>query len=428
MKMKYTFSLLVALSLSAFTTPAAPPDNGLVVHEWGTFTSFAAADGALLAWKPLETSKLPQFIYNVTNPGLSRVSISAYAPFGKGMAITTQRMETPVVYFYSDHEQTVDLAVKFPKGAITEWYPQATQYGPSRLPTNMISTITPPSDSTESLIRWAGLEIIPKGDHADISLPTDSSGSHYFAARETDSDYLRSGSIPERSPKPEFEKFLFYRGVGNFTTPLKVTMTSDDAVTLANTGSDVLPDLFVLTVKNNVRKFYPVTGLKPGEEISVLTAFKPDIEYGASFTMRIKQAMSHALVRAGLYRREADAMVKTWEDSWFAEDGVRVLYILPRPWTDGTLPMTLTPTPRELVRVMVGRAEVLAPGTERSLVEQLGKAGRGDAAAAADTRALLRSLGRFAEPAFARALNTAKIQPTEQTRLLALLDDARKAN
>ena len=30
----------------------------------------------------------------------------------------------------------------------------------------------------------------------------------------------------------------------------------------------------------------------------------------------------------------------------------------------------------ELVRVMVGRAEVLAPGTEQSLVEQLGKAGK----------------------------------------------------
>ena len=105
---------------------------------------------------------------------------------------------------------------------------------------------------------WAGLEIIPMGDHADLQQslsPTDASGSHYFAARETDSDYLRSGSIPERSPKPEFEKFLFYRGVGNFTTPLKVTMTSDDAVTLSNTGSAVLPDLFVLTVKNHVRKF-----------------------------------------------------------------------------------------------------------------------------------------------------------------------------
>ena len=57
-------------------------------------------------------------------------------------------------------------------------------------------------------------------------------------------------------------------------------------------------------------------------------------------------------------------MVNTWKDSWFAEDGVRVLYVLPRAWTDRTLPLKLDPAPRELVRVMVGRAEVLAPALE----------------------------------------------------------------
>ena len=33
-------------------------------------------------------------------------------------------METPVIYFYSDREQTVNVRVRFPHGLITEWYPQ----------------------------------------------------------------------------------------------------------------------------------------------------------------------------------------------------------------------------------------------------------------------------------------------------------------
>jgi len=47
--------------------------------------------------------------------------------------------------------------------------------------------------------------------------------------------------------------------------------------------------------------------------------------------------MAAALVSEGLYQREAQAMVNTWRDSWFEEDGLRVLYTLPREWTDRTL-------------------------------------------------------------------------------------------
>src|SRR5438105_8838159 len=75
--------------------------------------------------------------------------------------------------------------------------------------------------------------------------------------------------------------------------------------------------------------------------------------------------MAESLVKAGLYPREAAAMVKTWKDSWFEEDGVRVLYLLPRAWTDRTLPLALDPAPRDLARVMVGRAEVLLPSLQR---------------------------------------------------------------
>src|SRR5687768_17780487 len=43
--------------------------------------------------------------------------------------------------------------------------------------------------------------------------------------------------------------------------------------------------------------------------------------------------------------------------SWFGEDGIRVLYVLPRKWTDQTLPLTIEPAPDEIARVMVGRSE-----------------------------------------------------------------------
>ena len=52
-----------------------------------------------------------------------------------------------------------------------------------------------------------------------------------------------------------------------------------------------------------------------------------------------------ALVEQGLYEKEARAMVNTWQDQWFAEEGTRVLYLLPRAWTDRTLPLQVSPRP-----------------------------------------------------------------------------------
>src|SRR5204863_4048766 len=81
----------------------------------------------------------------------------------------------------------------------------------------------------------------------------------------------------------------------------------------------------------------------------------------------------------------------------FQEDGVRVLYVLPRVWTDAALPMKLDPAPRELVRVMVGRAEVITPDAELSLRSALNAVRTGEAARlhALDQ---LKRLGRFATP------------------------------
>jgi hypothetical protein len=97
-------------------------------------------------------------------------------------------------------------------------------------------------------------------------------------------------------------------------------------------------------------------------------------------------------------------MVQTWSDSWLNEPGVRVLYILPRPWTDSVLPLTLKPAPRETVRVMMGRAEVITPSIERSLAAEIERFRSPDEAIRATAVSNVRSLGlgRFLEAAMRR--------------------------
>ena len=95
-------------------------------------------------------------------------------------------------------------------------------------------------------------------------------------------------------------------------------------------------------------------------------------------------------------------MVKTWSDSWFSEDGLRVLYTLPRGWTEEILPVKITPAPQELVRVMVGRAEVFSRALEETLRQTYREScGPGRLPAVAAKLAELH-LGRFARAALVR--------------------------
>jgi len=342
-------------------------------------------------------------------------------------------METPVIYFYADEEQTVDVAVDFPKGLITEWYPQARQIGPSTVPApravvqldnyahkagvNPAFTFTSflrDGSVKQSQARWTHVEILPGKQNPDLSrcLPLDRSGSHYFAARETDAAFLRVNSMAKSNPSPEVEKFIFYRGVGSFATPLRVTMASSSAVTVENTGPEPLAHLFILGLENRAGKFIYIDRLSPGEQRAVQMDLRNSSLPLEKLSHQLGERMAASLVSEGLYHREATAMVDTWKDSWFAEDGLRVLYVLPRAWTDRTLPLTLDPAPRQLVRVMVGRAEVISSAQQHTLALALAKAAAGDAAARAQALAEFKKLGRFAEPAMRLATKDANQETT----------------
>src|SRR4051812_17182344 len=85
------------------------------VHEWGTFTSIVGSDGNTLSGLQVEEDALPLFVK----------SISGIPPFDKRfnrpLKGVTIKMETPVLYFYSDTAFTAHVAVKFHGGSISQW-------------------------------------------------------------------------------------------------------------------------------------------------------------------------------------------------------------------------------------------------------------------------------------------------------------------
>ncbi len=353
-------------------------DNHLVVHEWGTFTSIAGKDGVALEWRPLNgPSDLPKFVHTMKNDDGWR-----HGP--KANLIAAVRMETPVLYFYTANEMDVDVKVDFPKGKITEWYPQAR--------------------SINSKIDWGRLKVMPG---AVFNLPVEAKESHYYPARETDSAPIQ---VCATDGKPaQQEKFLFYRGVGTFDLPVSVKLKADQ-VLLKNAGKDEIAYLIVFENRGGKLGYRLINGFT-GETTIARPTLDQNIE---SLLYELKVA----LVGSGLYEKEAAAMIKTWRSSWF-EEGLRVFYILPRQATDAVLPLTIDPKPTELVRVLVGRTEVITPEMEKSVRRQVTMLGDPSLDVRETAAQTIRKYGRFSEPILKRILeNESNELVRERIRLL----------
>jgi len=351
------------IAISTWRNSASPSSKNvtrsenLVVHEWGTFTSIAGKDGVALEWRPLNgASDLPKFVHTIqtVNDGLR------HAP-PKAQLTAAIRMETPVLYFYSPNDTEVSVKVDFPKGKITEWYPQAR--------------------SVNTTIDWGRLKVTPG---AAVNLPVDYSSSHYFAARETDAAPVQ---VCATNGKPaQQEKFLFYRGVGTFDLPLSVKLEGQNILLRTN---DVISHAIIFENRGGKVGFRSIDNLAGEMVIERLTLDKN--------TDSVIQDLRQALVSSGLYEKEAEAMIKTWRDSWF-EKGARVFYILPRQTTDAVLPITIDPRPSDLVRVLVGRAEIITPEMEDSVKQQVSLVSDPSAKVRDEAARAIRKYGRFSEP------------------------------
>src|SRR5262245_50038415 len=363
---RFTIALLFAvlfapMALKLDAQDQSPRQDRFVAHEWGTFTTVSTADGKAQLWNPLGgPSELPSFVYR---------SSEASQCFKSGtMALV--RMETPVIYFYSDQELRASVKVDFPNGCITEWYPLAR--------------------AERQTINWNGFVAQPG---AKENFPVDGSRSHYYPARETDAAPLSFGD----EQRVEQERFLFYRGIGFFDLPLSARLKDDQVVVHCDAPDEVAQ--VILFENRGGRSGWQIHGPLKGEA----SIARPALDQPTEPLLR---ELEKTLVGQGLYAKEAAAMVKTWRDSWF-EEGLRVFYILPRRATDLILPITIKPQPSELSRVFVGRAEIITPEMEREIRAAAQLYGEKSPEARAAALNSVRRYGRFADPILREARSSA---------------------
>jgi hypothetical protein len=373
---------------------AAPPPapTRFVVHEWGTFITMQGSDGVALEGVQNEVEKLPAFVHAATREAPSPFRDYGDASRSVPVRAVTGKGETPVLYFYADAPLRARVRVDFPNGLLTQWYPQAAEH-----PT-IVATHERPVDlralGSTSLL-W-DLDLV--AEDATL-LPSVAATDPWGWARVP-------GALNVRTRHGgETERYVFYRGLGQSALPLVVNgvmpPAGDPAITcVTNTAAHAVEEAFLLEMGATEGRFQRLGSFGSQEKKQIHFAQAPRAK--AAVIGELEAAMRAALVGQGLYAAEADAMVRTWSHAWFASEGRRVLYLVPRPILDAVWPLHVEPAPTELARVLVGRLEYLTPHDESEIAKALADRQAPHKRDQA-TRALARR-GRFLEPVLRRML------------------------
>lgn len=390
---------LLATATVAYHRPESPE---VVAHEWGTFTSVAGQDGRAINWVPLGGSAdLPCFVKHLQGLSLAspfpatstpvptpppsdptRIRPTNTYPITKGEVFVgvrvaagpvnfetaraniwgKVRMETPVIYFYSPSDVDALVTVRFPRGLMTEFYPTPDGAG---VPFNTAVLNDP--NHVHSL-HWS-VKISPSIPEQFLTEP---GASHYYAARATDATPIRVNN--------QTEKFIFYRGIANFDVPIETQLVANDRLEIRNVGAGGAIPVAILFESRGGKMGFTVA--EKIEKSAVIERPKLDRDQ-----VSLRAELHKELVSAGLFPKEAAAMIETWRDSWF-EDGARVFYILPQRSVNSILPLSISPAPASVQRVFVGRMEIIDPTTVGIVREALDQN---------DTATLAR-YGRFLHP------------------------------
>lgn len=328
----------------------------LTAHEWGTFTAVAGQDGNAVVWSALTgPPDLPGFVEHISD-----------ANFKVGLRGTI-RMETPVLYFYSPENATVSVNVTFSRGFITEWYPHAVRVEPS----GFIRDTDLSRSQTSGSITWKDVAISPD---LNREFPQESGANRYYAARDTSATPLLVNS-----PKgDQEERFLFYRGVSAASLPISARQIVAGKLLIKELDENGIPAIILFERRGERLGYRLVRG--PVDE----AVLDPPVLTGNLDSLC--SDLEGILVDQGLYADEAHAMLETWRDSWF-EEGSRLIYLVPRGFIDKILPLTIDPEPSQIVRVFVGRIEIVTPATLKAVKTAL----------ASDDETTLRKYGRFVE-------------------------------
>lgn len=388
---------LAALAAVGLGRSQASPVQGLVVHEWGTFTTLQDEHGAAIGGINTDDEPVPDFVHNINGevtPQLSQLPGVMFKAIPRCHPDVYTRLETPVIYFYPPPGGVgpIDVQVTFKGGWLTQYYPDALASGPDV--------------NGDGELRFGRLNDQTLGNLAWQRLTV---GGQAAGPATTDKVWLAPRNVQAASvttPKGEKERYIFYRGVSRNNPPLRVVRHGDDLSVQSQWDASIpspgkpLGPVWLVDVRNDGQLAFRTIGsldLSRGvdKDLSSVSSNFTDADYAKDNLDRIAKEMHAALERDGLFADEATALLNTWRASYFGRPGLRLFFMTPRQWTEHYLPMKIS-EPADITRVMIGRIEIVTPSQRAALA----KIAAGPASSAQWAHQALQKLGARAVDAY----------------------------
>ena len=352
----------------------APRSSPLVVHEWGTITTHHSPDGTPQGGlnRTDGSDPLPEFVHRYDIPpahAVGRIPL-VKSPIAPERADVTMRLETPVIYFHTPADAgappRLDVSVHFRGGVLNEFYPAGDA--------SVQLDVEPANANAQhgQLMRWDGAVLNSSvlgslrwnGITLADSVSAPLTPAHVWLAPRQ----VRSAGVVTASG--ESEHYLFYRGVAHLDalmqtrlTPADVELRAPKQVEWMRHTPVALGPVWLVDIRAGGRVAFrehtpvSISAADTSRELDRMPLFG-DTDYSTAALTNLRTSMKRALVAAGLFDDEANAMLETWSQSYFRTPGLRVFYLVPREWTDYFLPLQIS-VPNTLTRVLVGRIDLL---------------------------------------------------------------------
>jgi hypothetical protein len=182
-------------------------------------------------------------------------------------------------------------------------------------------------------------------------------------------------------------KFLLYRGIGyRWTEPLRLSRAGPELVVTAGRDASKIDQLWLADIRADGRVAFRV--LRPFNNQTAFLVrtgyqFAPE-EYSGENDSALRAALAEAVIGAGLFETEAEALLDSAQASYFTSPGLRVFYLMTgnpvrlqvRPRSDGACPdkpadrPARRPAQPEVTRVTLARTEMVSPA-QRALLGRI---------------------------------------------------------
>ena len=344
----------------------------LVVHEWGTFTSLQDEQGNTIGGVNTDEERLPEFVHDLRPVRMTTSSDLAprFIKFAPMCAPeVTMRLETPVVYFHLPagvKEMKIDLRVDFRGGIMSQFYPDARiAVDGATIEDRQQWRYRTMTAATTSTLEWKGLLVGSGHDGPPTESPV------WLAPRQV-------ASARVATPEGERERYLFYRGLGHLDAPLVARRSAAGTELEVGARPDALgsgvtltaiPRLWLADLRGDGRaamRSVPTVTLDADRRVSRLSATFAAEDYSVARLAALRSELREGLISEGLHADEAEALLATWQESYFKAPGQRLFFLVPRAWTERYLPLSVKPLAR-IERALMGRIELVSPAQRQAI-------------------------------------------------------------